>query len=93
MQAIQSYTTDTQRILVCGGGCHNPILMMRLTELAGNIPVNTTDYLNINPDWVEAMAFAWMAQRTLKRCSSNLPSVTGAESETILGAIYYGNYN
>jgi len=91
IQDIQKYAADTQRILVCGGGSRNPILMSRLTELAHPIPVDTTDYININPDWVEAMAFAWMAQRTLGLHCSNLPSVTGAESKTILGAVYFGN--
>lgn len=87
-QAILTYAPDTQRILVCGGGCHNPLLMSLLNDLSDPIPVATTDYLNLNPDWIEAIAFAWMAQRTLNQCSSNLPAVTGARSETILGAIY-----
>ncbi|NOY66774.1 MAG: anhydro-N-acetylmuramic acid kinase [Gammaproteobacteria bacterium] len=87
-QAIQTYAPDTQRILVCGGGCHNPLLMSLLNDLADPIPVDTTDYLNLSPDWVEATAFAWMAQRTLEKQCSNLPAVTGARSETILGAVY-----
>lgn len=88
--AIQLHAADTGRILICGGGSHNTVLMSRLQVLANPIPVTSTDELGVNPDWVEAMAFAWMAQRTLALQSSNLPSVTGAESETILGAVYFG---
>jgi anhydro-N-acetylmuramic acid kinase len=37
---------------------------------------------------VEAAAFAWLAQRALKREPGSIPAVTGAEAERVLGAIY-----
>jgi len=91
VRAIQLYAADTKHILVCGGGCHNPIIMDSLRKLSHPIIVDTTEILGVHPDWVEAIAFAWMAQRTLELQSSNLPSVTGAHSKTILGAVYYSN--
>jgi len=91
VQAIQLHATSTQHILVCGGGCHNPVIMDSLQRLAHPMIIDTTEVLDIHPDWVEATAFAWMAQRTLEQRSSNLPSVTGAHSKTILGAIYHAN--
>ena len=44
--------------------------------------------LGIGPDWGEARAFAWLARQTLHHAPGNLPSVTGARGERILGAIY-----
>ena len=42
----------------------------------------------LDPDWVEASAFAWLASRTLQGLPGNLPSVTGAAAPEVLGAIY-----
>jgi anhydro-N-acetylmuramic acid kinase len=52
------------------------------------VKIASTEQLGIHPDWVEAMAFAWLAQRALKRETGNLPDVTGARSSRVLGAIY-----
>jgi len=90
--AIQSAAADTNHVFVCGGGSHNPVLMNGLQRTLG-LPVDDTSACGIHPDWVEAMAFAWMAKRTLARQSSNLPTVTGARSETILGAVYLVRQN
>lgn len=77
-------------ILVCGGGSHNDFLMTRLRELARtDFQVDTTQKYGIDPDWVEAVAFAWLARQTLNRKPGNLPSVTGANRASVLGGIYY----
>lgn len=77
-------------ILICGGGASNQTLMTHLQTLAGEkYNVATTNKYGIHPDWVEAMAFAWLAFRTLNKLPGNLKTVTGAKQETILGAIYY----
>lgn len=77
-------------ILICGGGAHNRFLMTRINELAKpNLRVDTTQKYGIDPDWVEAVAFAWLAKQTLERQPGNLPSVTGAKQAAILGGIYY----
>lgn len=76
-------------ILICGGGAYNDYLVMRLSTLAQPIfSVHTTDQLGINPNRVEAVAFAWLAKQTLTKQTSNLPSVTGASQAAILGGIY-----
>lgn len=49
-----------------------------------------TDELGVPVDWVEAYAFAWLADQTLHGLTGNIPSVTGAKGERILGAIYPG---
>lgn len=76
-----------EKVFACGGGTHNPLLMERLNHyLDGN--VETTSSLGIHPDWVEAMAFAWLAKQTLEGKTGNIPSVTGATKAVVLGAIY-----
>lgn len=87
--AIKRYGPSTDRVLVCGGGAHNSFLM----ELVGqrlNCPVLSTAAAGIDPDWIEAMAFAWLAKQTLDGLCGNLPHVTGAKTPAILGGIYPG---
>lgn len=77
-------------ILICGGGALNTHLMSRLQTLAApEFTVTSTQKYGLDPNWIEAMAFAWLAKQTINRQSGNLPSVTGASTETILGGIYY----
>jgi anhydro-N-acetylmuramic acid kinase len=75
-------------VYVCGGGAYNNHLMARLEALLHPRFVTSTTQLGIAPEWVEAAAFAWLAQQTLRGKPGNLPSVTGAAGERILGAIY-----
>ncbi len=86
--AIELYAPQTQQIIICGGGAHNKTLMARLNKLSSH-PVASSEVFGIHPDWVEAVAFAWLAQQTLNHQPGNLPSVTGANHSTLLGGIYY----
>ena len=86
--AIQSVAPNTQRILVCGGGVHNALLMERLEANLDQCRVESTAALGADPDWVEAMAFAWLAFCFVNKIPSNLPSVTGADRPVILGGYY-----
>jgi anhydro-N-acetylmuramic acid kinase len=83
-----NFAGGCQRLLVCGGGAHNPLLMKRIQELLPKTDVSPTDAFGVSGDDMEALAFAWLAARTLSGLSGNLPSVTGASQETILGAVY-----
>jgi anhydro-N-acetylmuramic acid kinase len=86
--AIMDHKATPDEVFVCGGGSHNVHLLERLkTKLAG-ITLKTTAALSIEPDWVESAAFAWLAQQTLAKRHGNLPKVTGAAREVILGCIY-----
>jgi anhydro-N-acetylmuramic acid kinase len=76
------------RLLVCGGGAHNDELMRRLTARLPGWTVGPTDDVGVSADWVEAAAFAWLAHRTIEGLPGNVPEVTGARQETILGAVY-----
>ena len=80
-----------ERLLVCGGGARNPLLMARLAALLPGTEVSTTDAAGISGDDMEALAFAWLAWRTMSGLPGNLPSVTGACEATVLGAIFPAN--
>ncbi len=87
-QALKRTLPDGRRVLVCGGGVHNPVLMRELaTRLPGTI-VESTRAFGIDPDFMEAMAFAWLARETLAGRPGNLVDVTGARGPRILGAIH-----
>lgn len=79
------------RLLVCGGGSRNPLLMARLATHLPGTEVTTTDAAGISGDDMEALAFAWLAFRTLSGLPGNLPAVTGAREKSVLGAIYPAN--
>jgi anhydro-N-acetylmuramic acid kinase len=87
-QALRATQPATARLLVCGGGVHNPLLLRRIgAHLPGTI-VESTAAHGVDPDFVEAMGFAWLARETLALRPGNLPSVTGARGSRVLGAIH-----
>jgi anhydro-N-acetylmuramic acid kinase len=86
--AILQYCGSVQEIYLCGGGAHNHALMERLSKLVPEIRLELTDELGVPVDWVEAAAFAWLAQQTMEGKTGNLPAVTGAAGPRMLGAIY-----
>ena len=89
-QSLRAHCSAVSEMYVCGGGAHNGLLMSRLAESLPGKKVALTDQLGIAADWVEAFAFAWLGQQALARKPGNLPAVTGAMGERILGAIYPG---
>lgn len=87
---VSQYQIGSQpELLVCGGGVHNPLLMSRLAELLPQWSVMPTDNKGVDSDNMEAMAFAWLAQRRLHNLPSNLPEVTGASQLASLGVLYF----
>lgn len=77
-----------EEVLVCGGGAFNPALMARLAAHIPRAKVVSTAAYGVAPEWMEAMAFAWLAHRFLERQPGNCPEVTGARGPRILGAHY-----
>lgn len=88
--AIDEHAADSTRVLICGGGAHNAHLMTRLRARLAPRLVESTEQHGIPPQWVEAMAFAWLARQTLMQLPGNLPAVTGARHPVVLGAVYAG---
>lgn len=77
-------------LYLCGGGAHNGYLCERLAAVLPRYRIQSTGALGVDPDWVEAMAFAWLAYRTQLGLAGNLPAVTGASHPVVLGGIYPG---
>ncbi|WP_019623170.1 anhydro-N-acetylmuramic acid kinase [Amphritea japonica] len=89
--AINRHQLDNLQVFLCGGGSHNRQLRARLSTLLQPHYLSDTAELGLDPDWVEAAAFAWLAYRTLNKESGNIPEVTGAKGFRPLGAIYWGS--
>ena len=79
---------NVDEVYLCGGGAHNKLLVGALHGLLGAVAVRTTKNLGIDVDWVEAVAFAWLAKQAIDNKPSNLPAVTGAKGLRVLGGIY-----
>jgi anhydro-N-acetylmuramic acid kinase len=86
--AVAKFCKGAEEAYLCGGGVRNADLCRRIAHALPETRVYTTERLGIHPDWVEAAAFAWLAQRALKHETGNIPEVTGASGRRILGAIY-----
>ncbi len=86
--ALQMTQPDTRRVLVCGGGVRNAVLMARLAAYLPQAIVESTALHGLEPDYVEAMGFAWLARETLAGRPGNLPAVTGASGRRVLGTVY-----
>ncbi|MBX8507661.1 anhydro-N-acetylmuramic acid kinase, partial [Pseudomonas lijiangensis] len=75
-ESLQAAQSSTSELLVCGGGAHNVALMDRLAALLPETKVSSTAKFGVDPDWVEAMAFAWLAHCCLESVPANRPTVT-----------------
>ena len=88
IDALEQFAGDTEEIYVCGGGAHNQYLLELLQNGLSGRYLGTTSELGIDPDWVEAAAFAWLARQTLLGLPGNLPEVTGASRPVVLGTLH-----
>lgn len=76
-------------VIVCGGGAFNRTLMTRLARTLGShYSVVDSNAHGLNPQHVEAVCFAYLAALRMSNFTGNLPSVTGAQREALLGNIY-----
>lgn len=86
---ILKHEKPIDKLLVCGGGLNNLWLIERVNALLPGVEVKSTADVGIDPEWMEAMAFAWLGWRTMNRQTSNAFEVTGALGDRILGGIFY----
>ncbi|SAI72878.1 anhydro-N-acetylmuramic acid kinase [Bordetella ansorpii] len=85
--ALERTLPQARDVLVCGGGARNTGLMRDLADCLRR-PVRPTDTEGVPAQWVEALAFAWLAQAHVDRLPASVPAVTGARSARVLGALY-----
>lgn len=86
--AAERYCARAREVYLCGGGARNRALLHRLKKALAGKRVAVTDELGIGADWVEALAFAWLARAALRKEPGNLPQATGARGPRVLGAVY-----
>lgn len=78
--------------LLCGGGAHNRDVVRRIRthlEPLGVSAISTAN-LGVDPDAIEAIAFALLAQDTLLGRAGNVPRATGAKGPRVLGCVVPG---
>lgn len=93
LQSILLYAPKTEVLIVCGGGVRNTALLGELRERAQamfqhGLEIQSSEASGIDPQLVEALAFAWLAWAHKTKRPANLPAVTGASGPRILGACY-----
>jgi anhydro-N-acetylmuramic acid kinase len=86
--ALTRHLGDARRLVVCGGGAFNGHLLARLAALLPQVRVQTSDGLQLPPQQVESLAFAWLAREFVQRRPANRPDVTGAVGARLLGCLY-----
>ena len=89
--ALATTQPGTARVIACGGGVHNALLMRRLAALLPGAAVESSATHGIDPDAVEAAGFAWLAWQTLAGRAGNRPEVTGAAGARVLGVVVPGH--
>ncbi len=88
VDAILTTPRAVQCVALCGGGAHNTALLHELRTLLPQVKVLNTQDLGVDPDFLEAMMFAWLAHQSLTATRLDLSHITGAGKPAILGAIY-----
>ncbi|RRQ22434.1 anhydro-N-acetylmuramic acid kinase [Thiohalobacter thiocyanaticus] len=88
--AIEREAQGTTELIVCGGGAYNPDLLQRIGARLPAVKLSVSDDYGLAAEWVEAVAFAWLAQKALEGKPGNVPAVTGAAGKRILGGVYPG---
>ena len=76
-----------ENIYICGGGVHNKFLMSRISCLLGE-KCYTTDKLGLDPDYIEAICFAWLAYKRVNNIKFNMSAITGSNENVFLGKVY-----
>ena len=90
--AINQYTNkvvSVDEVIICGGGVHNDFLLQQLQHALPGIEINSSAKYGLDPDYIEATAFAWLAKQTMEHKAGNLTEVTGARHAAILGGVYF----
>lgn len=93
IESLKTWGGGIKTLVVCGGGRLNDDLMHRIRQAAARLTpipslIEPSEYWGVDGDAIEAAAFAWLAHRRLQHLPGNVPAVTGAAGERVLGAIY-----
>ncbi|CUH47992.1 Anhydro-N-acetylmuramic acid kinase [Ruegeria atlantica] len=79
VQGMEHCPKPPARLLVTGGGRHNPVLMEML-RVALDCPVEPVEAVGLDGDMLEAQAFAFLAARVARRLPTSCPGTTGVKA-------------
>ncbi|MEO0750973.1 MAG: anhydro-N-acetylmuramic acid kinase [Pseudomonadota bacterium] len=79
LRAMEHCPTPPARVLVTGGGRHNPVLM-EMIAAALDCPVDPVEEAGLNGDMLEAQAFGYLAVRVARGLPTSCPSTTGVRA-------------
>lgn len=79
MQGMEHCPVPPDRLLVTGGGRHNPV-MMAMLQSALDCPVQPVEAVGLNGDMLEAQAFAYLAVRVMRGLPTSAPGTTGVRA-------------
>ena len=88
VQEVTAAPFALSRLALCGGGAHNNTLLCALRAALPNWSVMSTTALGVNPDFIEAMMFAWLAEKAMSATPLDFSAITGAKKPVVLGVIY-----
>ena len=87
-QAVRQNFENCDSIYLCGGGANNAYLIDLISSYLQGVKVSTTSELGIDPNWVEACLFAWLAAQTLENKKIDLRKSTGCRKTSLSGCIW-----
>lgn len=88
VQRALADSAPLDELLLCGGGVNNTDLVGRIARRLPGMTVDTTQRTGLDPQWVEALAFAWLAQQRIEEHALDLRTITGAARPVVLGCVY-----
>jgi anhydro-N-acetylmuramic acid kinase len=86
-EALKILPEPPRRLLVAGGGRHNPTMLAMIAQGTGLVP-ESVDALGWNGDAIEAEGFAYMAVRALKGLPISFPGTTGVKAPMTGGILH-----
>ena len=77
--------------LVCGGGRKNKYLLESIKSNFDDINLNSIDQYELDGDFIESQAFAFLAIRSLKGMPISFPNTTGCQ-KSVTGGVLVENF-
>ena len=89
-RAVRSLPAESApaRLIACGGGAHNPLLLQRVAEGLDGVPVVSSAEFGLDPDHVEAVLFAWLGRERLAGRPLSTARITGARHPILAGSVF-----
>ena len=89
IRQCEAFGPPIAEVIAAGGGVRNPALMERIAALIAPVSIRRSEEVGVPSDAREAMAFAVLADMTLRGVPAMLPPVTGASGPRLLGKVSF----